>query len=444
MILCGAIVMPVMYMKDMRTYAQQMAEIEALEESEEADVVDNMEEAINTYKRLGVKTELLENSPIYQVDPYRTNKMTLLFEIIAKDGGNLPVLQTAYNKCITSSESLASISEAMGIEDKGYTADLINVEGSWGANTVKGALTIEIILPKGSDSQSVKKSVEKVLQEYSKELARTVGESEISIISMDEKQYVDLDIQQQQESLRQEIDSLETEMTTAEAALTDEQKAVLAKRISGGEEVEDSTALSVEEQDLVAEADPKPQMNVKYLLMGMVLGAFLYTFCFIFLILLRPRISEECEISETIGVRSLGEIRSYPAKTSWQRFFRDEKIYLKRYRHVLDTDNLRSEVAARIEMLLEDDKDCLVLPVSAMSEKASGIVQSVVGNSGKAISVFSSDQVASVALEKRLVSHPHVIIVSEAGKSSYADVDNVTGMCGNYGVQISGSLMVEG
>ena len=215
MILCGAIVMPVMYMKDMRTYAQQMAEIEALEESEEADVVDNMEEAINTYKRLGVKTELLENSPIYQVDPYRTNKMTLLFEIVAKDGGNLPVLQTAYNKCITSSETLASISEAMGIEDNGHTAELINVEGSWGANTVKGALTIEIILPEGSDSQSVKKSVEKVLQEYSKELAGTVGESEISIISMDEKQYADLDIQRQQESLKTEIDTLTTELSTS-------------------------------------------------------------------------------------------------------------------------------------------------------------------------------------------------------------------------------------
>ena len=480
MVLCGCLLMPAMYLKDMRRYRASVAASEelikkvsgetdeesaeemssALEETEQK-AVDN---AVLSYRQLLDLQYVYDTTVRYHLDPKSLQALTLSYRLHADDAGQLSVLRDAYASCLGKMDAKKQIADAYGIASLDEAEQMVSVSGGDAASTIAGStdITLKVVayLVDDTDADAVSECIQSIIKSYKAEAGNMIGGHSVTLLSEEEEALRDTAIFSERADIESRIVGLESTINTTTAAFSDEQKQVydyLTAKLdeeygiedADGEDKDEKAAVKdTAEQPDEASADEaadidKPSMNPKYFLLGMLLGAFLYAGIYVVWWIISPRVRQSDEMAGWLGIRPLGEIRSYPAKSAAEKFFKDKWIYGIRYKNRLDTEGALATIRERIQLMPENANGLLFIQPTEMTDRQKEFVDRIVREAGRDITVVLPEEAASVAIEERLAEHPQVVLVSSAGKTPYKAVRRLYAGCRNYGADFYGHILIE-
>lgn len=475
MVLCGCLLMPAMYLKNLRSYQASVAASEelikkvsgeideesaeemssALEETEQK-AVDN---AVLSYQQLLDLKYVYDTTVRYHLDPRSLQTLTLVYRLHANDAGQLSVLRDVYVALFGKTDVKKQIAAAYGISSLDEAGQMVSVSGGDATSTIAGstdiAFNVRAYLTADTDADAISECIRSIIKSYKAEAESAIGGHSVTLISEEEGTYRDTTIFTERADIESRIVTLETTIDTTTAAFSDEQKQVydyltseLDKEYGIEDDKEDEERLE-DEADSSAQTEAseenidRPSMNPKYFLLGMLLGAFLYAGVYVVWWVISPKVRQSDEMAGWLGVRPLGEIRGYPAKTAMEKFFKDKWVYDIRYKNRLDTEDALATIHERLQLMPENENGLLFIQPTEMTEHQKEYVDRIVRDAGREITLISPEEAASVSIEEKLAERPQVVLVSSAGKTPYKAVRRLFAGCRNYGADLYGHILIE-
>lgn len=245
---------------------------------EEQQAVDA---AVQLQSDITALEDYMENSIRMKIDPYHKNRVYLLYSVDNAD------VQTIYKatECYISFISGGKLAEAIKKSDKTfqnldsiYLAELVTA-GQQSSNTnwivTDGQQQINdtrlfYIEVSGEDEKMTKqlsKDMDIALQDYIPQVRKICGDHRIKLLSSTHSVRIDNDLQSWQQDKRNLLSTNRTNLKTMTDTMSDQQKLILNIK-SATEEDEDQ-----EETEIV---ESTGRISIKYLLVGLVAGIFLY------------------------------------------------------------------------------------------------------------------------------------------------------------------------
>lgn len=451
-LIIGLLVSGLMYVRDTNRYNNTVAFGSESEASLEDYTTKLTEEEIASVYDVSALEAIMkdnisfrDNAPTMKVDPYNVHRLNLSYLIKTNSTVSSVSIRKLYEDILLSSDSIQSLSNAIGEDvDSCYLEDLVSLNKVPLDSVVideeqkeESVLKIEITLLPDVNAQKIKDSINDTITNNYEYVSEKLGEHSIDLIFEDESVSVDRDLADSINIINSNIISNRTSVKNSLNALSNDQKALyefLANQDKN--QIEDNTE-SIEEVELTS-----PSFSIKYLALGIILGAFLYCLMIFLKEILAPTVSEADELASTIGLRSFGEVYSFapsgfmPALTS-SRF-----IYNLRYKKHLNSDNQISLMTERIctYCTKKDLKEVTIVSVSEMSEIEKATIDSIIkqiGDKGIAISVLSaSDATPDISNEKSIIP------VLLSNKTKYRSLDELFGLCRDYGIDVLGTVFI--
>ena len=468
MVLCGSLLMPAMYLKNLRSYRASLAASEALIEkvsgAEDEEAAEEMgsaledteqkavDNAVMSYRQLQDLQYVYDSTIQYRLDLRNLRTLNMLYGIQVEDGSRAYVVCDAYVAHLNSTEAKKELAAVYGLTDPEEAGQMVNpVTGSAGVNPVTGSagvdFSVEALIPEGVDAEEVADCIERICKEYQTESGKGLGTNTISLISKDERAFADTAIISARADLENRIMSAEATLKTAYDAFSDDQKRVydyLISQMDPEADKEDEAAADESAAASATQADiAAPAMNPKYFLLGMLLGAFLYAGVYVVWWVMSPKVRQSDEMTGWLGVRPLGEIRGYPAKTAVEKFFKDKWVYSIRYKDRLDAEKALLTIRERLQLMPENANGLLFIQPTEMTARQKEFVDRIIQDASREIMLISPEEAASVEIEEQLARHPQVVLVSSAGRTPYKAVRRLYAGCRNYGADLYGHILIE-
>ena len=478
MLLCGCLLMPLMYVKNAHSYNASIEETEkskeliarleneaedtADEEEEEEDILTEAEwNAVNslvlTYRQLLDAQKRYNATVSYRIDPYHRRSLTIYYQLHTDDKSMLFMLRNLYASCFSNSKVYEKMADAYGMSDITEVRQLFSFGGGDASTTLEGStdllMSASATLLDDTDVKAVSECMQSVIKDYKEQAQRLAGAHTMTYISEDVSEYFDTATLDARTLAEQSMAGLKSTINSTLLSFTDVQKQVFEylkeqvdEEYDDLEQAPDTDFVAmtgIEDVSGIDEELVPATMSPKYFLLGMILGAFLYAGVYVVWWVLSPRIRQVGDLTGTMGVRAIGELRAYPGKTAMQRFFRDPWVYGLRYKKKLDTAEALRDIRERISLMPEGEGDLLFIVPTALTDWQQGFVDRMVADSGRTIGIVGPSEADTVSLEERLASHPQVILVSSAGKTAYRYAGKLFGACRTYGAALYGHILIE-
>lgn len=290
--------------------AEQRKE-ELLNKLTEAELI-NVENVLLYEQQYATRVEYQQNSFFMQSDPYHMNVADLIFQINADDLEKAYNIKEVYENILRSIELRSIITEATksaGVDD---FLSLIN----YGDVKTDGSNVIHVYI-KHSDIDTCRKLASIVVNYISNKrdnLGQLVGEHDIVLIDESYGELVDVDIMNQQRNLQTDISNLKTAASKLIKDFSDEEKEYYAilKNEERDETIENTEA-AIEEDLTTNPVEDSPKMiNIKYIIMGAVLFAFIYAFYICLQSITNNKVKVKDDLQDVFGISQLGIIYKDP------------------------------------------------------------------------------------------------------------------------------------
>ena len=482
MLLCGCLLMPLMYVRSMHSYNASLAAREELnskiekesgyevsdpeEEDEEQEPLledaqkDAVEGLVLSYRQLLDNQKIYDSTVRFRLDPDHMHSEVLYFHIHTDDPGQLTMVRDMYVSLFSTTEIKEKIADAYDMDDLYEAGQMLSVGGGDIAYTLPDSTDIKIyaqaILTPDTDAKKVASCIKSVIEDYTPEVKKTVGDHSITFMFNDEREYRDTALVTERAASESAIMSLRNTINTTLATFTDEQKQFyeyLTAKVdeeygSNSELASDEAADSSEENTDTAAASSDeeltpPSMSPKYFLLGMLLGAFAFCGVYFVLKVIRPGINQVSDLLGTMGVHGLGELRAYPGKGAWDIFMCDPFVYGIRYKKKLDTDKEINDIRDRISLMPEYDGETVYAVPTALTAWQQDKLNTILSDTKDSAVVLDPQEFDSIKLEEKLAKHPRVILVSSAQKTPYRTASKLFGACRMYEAKLVGHILLE-
>lgn len=315
----------------LRSYMEKQ-EIAEREEDIEKHLIENLTEtqlanvnAALTYKELYEDMlDYQQQSELMKIDPMSVARTELTFRIASENMERTYNLQSLYRILLTGSGLYEWLEN-----DKGMSAsvnELISLDNStvYANGTIllaQDTLGITIVYSDEEGSQALKESIIEFMQNMQRNLSETVGTHEIVLLNDSFSYVVDTNIMEKQRNCDVSILSYQTSYAKAVGELEEDEKKYykyqLAMRGELVEEETDSEDIEGSEDVSTAAVPNVITSAIKYLILGMLLAAFLYVFVLFLKYIMNSRLREVDSLSEIYGISQLGMI---PQKEKQKKF----------------------------------------------------------------------------------------------------------------------------
>ena len=361
---------------------KQEQEKERLEEEEKNRTIDDLkgdeivsvEEAIQKQVRLNQIIESKNNSIQYTLDPYNKRSLSIRYYISDAKDSDLAAIKDYYMtfSCGKSMRSAiaASYSDIQPKDLNGMLTASTGYTDNY-ADNVDGFFSVSFNLLDNMDSDKTAQTINNVLQKIQPTVSAQIGSHALRKLFVDEQTYIDTNLRDQQTSIDNDIASARNDLRSAISTLSDVQFTFFLQRTNEEnidtdytendigivntvkETPENSLDLSttdIEENSAENDEDEElediviPSYSVKNLILGLLLGIFLFGFIEIIKILLNSAIYTADGFSDISGIRTFGEIRQYPYTKNWQKFWYDKKLYQRIRKKYLFNDAHQKEI----------------------------------------------------------------------------------------------------
>ncbi len=295
---------------------------EELTEKEQEDIAYALEVEKDTREL----QEYLEHSMLMQTDPYHRNKAVILYSIENASRQNIWKITENYLNFVVNGGAADKLKESYYKNwdmEKNFLAELItayqkNFNSPWQITVnsrEEGNLQEEALFcveVTGRDAEMTKQlaeDIQNVIRAQYSTIKNETGNHRLSLISIEESEYTDFGLLEQQQNKRTLLSAYKGNLNAATDAFSQEQLAVYQNETgiqAGNEELEEDAVL----------IEGRAGLNIKYLILGLAAGAFLYSCAFMGWYLYQDTVKSDTELRERYLFPLYGSI-SFKRKERW-------------------------------------------------------------------------------------------------------------------------------
>ena len=301
-------------------------------------------------------------SPYMSLDPYRVNTLTISILVNSDDSVNKQLI-SAYGKELTSLAVAEAVNQAW---NEPYSTEqvreLLNVSNGISIDTeasLKGnILSLSLYIPDEMDPDKALSAINDLLPGITSELSDTFGSHEAKLYDSEVLILSDKDFSNRQSEIFGRLYNMTYQLNYITGLMSSEQK-----------DVYDSLVLYYDTTDEEGEDDEaaaliRPSFITKRgMIIGFVLGCFLYGCAYLLYFAFSGKIFSPAVINDAFGLRTLGEC--YSNKKGLLNFlFTDSVINRIRHRGHLDLASEVDKVSESVASVLSDEGKNKLLLVS--------------------------------------------------------------------------------
>lgn len=424
-------------MSDEEKLAQLKQQEEQLESNAKATSLSNVETAIFYADQIAQLEEYLETSVLMNADLNNLPTGSITFGIIA-DENVKNTIQLAYEGILNSSDLFNVIKDRLGYgSEASELVDVVENKSDTNDTTISVvcyASTIE-------DCQRLTEIIAEYAASKAKELQAKLGYHEIVTLDSAVATLYNANLAQTKQDKQKQIVTNEASLAKLKDAFTADEKAMFdlkEKIYKLSRQIEISKAAEISIPDI--------NVSKKKVLIGAVLGVFLYAGIICVAYIFSQKIKDSDDFTVTFGTAQLGKLYG---QRSFKGFGKKLDTWLysfkNRGRKPIDADEAAGIIAANtaLSAAKSDIKKLGIICAGGVDESAGGLVE-------KLKAAMKAENIDAKVLSQLLYSKDEaystkdldaVVFVAAAGKSRYSEVWDAMEVVDNQKIGILGGIM---
>lgn len=390
------------------------SEFETQEEVLESLSVNDREMVVSVLREKAARDKLQEyikNSPYMNLDPYRVNTVNMTWLITSEETINRQLV-AAYVNELASYKLADAVNKAWGSPyNSENIRELLVVKSNIPVNTeaeLNGNLiTITLYVPGENDGKVAIDAINEVVTSVNTKLTGAIGAHEIQALTSELTVTSDLTLAEEQFSHYSRFYNISNQLNSFNKILTEGQNEAYALISQFNEAVDPE-----DQEDIVMpnRGNSSP-FSKKNLLIGFLMGVFLYVIIYFVYFALSGKISSPAGVEGSFGVRTLGEWNSGERKGLLGFLKTDKFIYKRHHRGHLNQEAELTKVSESISSGFNGEEGGKILLVSSAKS----------GNATKEFMSLLSDKLKESGIEtgNTEVDYSEGISVSERFLSEF-------------------------
>lgn len=461
---------------------KQRAEEKLQEEKElmEApDYPDNIVSGITGLQRINVQNVLnneevyreklvyQENSAILKMSPDRVYRGRITFLISSQSREQSYSIEAVYRDVIAGGEIAKYMAERLGISE--YLTELISVQDNLG-NRMEGTDSFSVTVSYYDEQvcQKMAQTVVEYIQDKQEELSRQLGEHEVKAVNNSLIEVYDAKVLDTQQSFASELVSLQNTIESAKTAFSYEEwqyydlmtngrltglalTMLEQKELEEAKQAEAAAEAVAEEEDTAQDTAPvapvKPGISMKYILLGMVLAAFLYAFVLFIVYVFNTKIRKADDLQRLFLIPQLGLIpegqerkKIFGGIDRWIESLRERK------KRRFDREEALGLAAVAVRMAAERNRLSTVYLIGCdLKEQVRAVcdyLRGVLADS-KIETVILSNVLYDASAMSELDGAKGVVLVEKAGSTLYTEIEQELTLLKREEISVLGGIIVE-
>lgn len=473
-----------MYVKDMRSYNQKLAEYE---ENVQAAGEEGLEDKIAELKASLSDADLVavENAVYYAGVQMRSEYKTDALKSLDIDGDKLHYVTASYIVDSSTTPAISIIGTYATMEDAdaliktlqesepsyteiGRVIDIAYFYPDVAAvkNDSLNTFAVSVVLPAGADADKISGILTDYMNDAYAKVKSTVPHS-LELISVSTRSAVDETFSNRILTYNDRAITYRDKLAALTKAFTDDQTKLYEYMLmqegladtgadgSGSDAAEaaadGNTASSDSSSSSSVITPPEaPGFSKKYIALGFVGGAFLYALLVFAIYIWGDKVRSLGEVADLYMIRGIDEVHDRRFDTAWKRFLYSKRVYDLRYKktskdiseHVAEAGRYISEYATHSEL-----KHITLIPAYA-DTSADGLC-------GRYVDRIKSEwkEEIPLAVSKNWTTeytfeapgdNEGIVILMHEGDTVYTVLERIAGYCHDYKATVIGAILLEG
>lgn len=393
--------------------------------------------------------QYMDSSVLMQMDPYRIPIISMIYNIHMDDMGQSYMLSSVYEDLINGVGLRQFVEEQTGISS--VSADeLISAQAKSNITVLNGVqetefgndcLKITIYHYDEKECEKLAQCVKDYIVQQHEKLSQELGAHEVVLLSESAGIVMNTGIRDRQLSYSNTRISLLTNCAKAKDAFTEDQQTYY-------ELLKDESGISEEPEDSETEtqmAPSKPSISLKYVVLGVVLFAFLYVGVYFVLYILNGKLRATDELQRLYNISQLGLIVKDDEK---KKFFIDRWIAAIQNRNKRRFSGAQSLELAAAAIKISAGKQgldavCLMgCDLSAGADVVCRELKERLEKENIAVKVLDNVLYDAEAMEA-LESVKGIVLVEKAMSTMYNEILRELELASRQGITVLGGIVVE-
>lgn len=432
---------------DAATVEKQLMQLEeTLEESQKAAVLTTMDDE----REYIWKENYAENSVYMQLDPFNIAQRQLVYQIRTTEENQNQSLGTTYGDVLDNVGMYNWVEEKTGVP-AAYVKELITVSTTSAisiandqfAGTVgTDRLKITVIQKDEESCKELSDAVKAYVEQQKATLATEVGNHELILLSESAGMTLGMDVMNRQIDYGNQVSNLRSGIASAKAGFTADQAKYydLLTWEEGMDEAEIVQKDTVEEQTVAV----SPSVSKKYILLGVVLFAFVYAGILFLVYIFNSKLRVSDELQNLYHIPQIGVV----VKDSKKKFILDKWVDdLRHYgKRKFDAEQSMELAFAAVKIAAVKNKLNTICLMGCNLEAGAGSVcenlKTALEKEGINVTVLDNVLYNAESMEK-IEAMTGVVLVEKAGSTLYNEIANELALLKRQDVAVLGGIIVE-
>lgn len=386
-----------------------------------------------------------EQSVLMQIDPMNMPKAELTFLITAENAERAYDIEKVYEDLISGGGLFTYLAEQHGISTTAVN-ELVGLEkSSYGLLEGTDTLRVSVVHADEDMCQALAQSVAEYVQMQHVQLKKTLGEHNADLIHQSYARVSDAKLLDMQNDFLQELNSVQMTGAKTKDAFKEQEKAyydALTGKMAKPETETENSVASVSD----AEKPASPAVSKKYVVMGMVLAAFIYMFIVFLAYLLNTKIRGTDDLQELYDIPQLGQIPAVRKKKFLDVVDRRILSLRNRHKRQFTPEEALGLAATGIKMAAGKaalDKVCLVgCDLKEVSQAACESLKEKLETGNVTVEIFNNVLYDAEMMEK-LSTAKGAVLVAKGGSTLYDELVKELEFMKRQDIMVLGGVLVE-
>ena len=417
------------------------------------DEVETVEFLVNQNEWVETEKEYMNNSILMNTNPSNQRTLLLDYYIAMSDAteSKMTALEYGYVGYLNNEKVINTVGQAISPNtDSKYIAELISVNsdnsgvqsGNYNLMTDSGSdgamLGIRVVLPSDADAEAVEKAMTSALSDYTPVLSNKIGDHSVILIGSSEAYLFNKIAVDNRNDIMSAINNQQTNSKNMRNALSDGQKAALDSITAIKKEATDADKTQQEES--VTEL-AKPEFSKKYAVLGFVLGAMLYAFMYVILLIIRGCVKYASDAEHYTQSRLLGEVYKKEARKGIRALFHSNLVNKYRYKGKLDSNLQIDKVTDTLAAICKHEKTKEVILFNMTGKSSDGVLEQILERVSAKGLYFNTLKIVDDIDEQNMLDSSYAVFAT-GPKTEVSTATKAATLCNAYDVSPIGCLFI--
>lgn len=398
-----------------------------------------------------------QQSELMKIDPMNAARAELTFQIFSEDMERTYNLQSLYRNLLTGSGLYEWLVNERGMSSS--VNELISLDNSTifaNGNILltQDTLGVTIYYPDEEGCKALKELVSEYLQDKHRDLSGTVGEHEIVLLDDSFSYVVNTGLMDKQRNYAVNIASYQTSYSRAVDALEEDEKRYYRLQLAKQGDILEDDILDEESEENAQEnsAGPLTRVSVlnsavKYLILGMLLAAFLSAFVLFLRYIMNSRLRMADNLNDIYGISQMGTISQEKRQKRFLNVIDQWIMALRNHgKRIFTTQEALTLAIAAVKIsALKNDLTKVAIAGCDMKETVLSYVDQMkeqLAEEGIELLTLNNILYDAEAME-RLTDIQAAVLMETVGSTLYTEVEQELEMLKRQGVMVLGGILTE-